>query len=271
MTCCTSFEPYMASDSSGRTPAAALRGISRLAGLRAVLRAGLLAVAHAGGVERAADDLVAHARQVLDAAAAHEHDRVLLQVVAFPGDVGGDLHAVRQAHARDLAQRGVGLLRRGRVDAGADATALRGGDAPLAALAGLEAGRGELFLRLVTALPDELVDAWHAARDGSNGGAPCRGAGRPRPRSGGPRAAGPAGCGGAYWVAAAARSGAGVSAAAMITSTKAQPWTAMPTGSLGIGSPNTRIPPLMADTLAAALVSVITGTASPTCRPRAEL
>src|SRR5215208_4952213 len=190
MTCCTSFEPYMASDSSGRTPAAALRGISRLAGLRAVLRAGLLAVAHTGGVERAAHDLVAHARQVLDAAAAHEHDRMLLQVVAFPGDVGGDLHAVRQANARDLAQRGVGLLRRGRVDAGADATALRGGDAPLAALAGLEAGRGELLLRLATALPDELIDAWHAARDGSNGRAPRRRPGRPRARARGPGAAG---------------------------------------------------------------------------------
>ena len=36
-------------------------------------------------VEHAADDVVAHARQVLDAAAADQHDRVLLQVVASPG------------------------------------------------------------------------------------------------------------------------------------------------------------------------------------------
>ena len=43
-----------------------------------------------------------------------------------------------------------------------------------------------------------------------------------------------------------------------------------PTGSLAIGSPNTRIPPLIAVTLAAALVRVMTGTASPFCNPRAH-
>src|SRR5215211_7367763 len=139
MTCCTSFEPYMASDSSGRTPAAALRGISRLAGLRAVLRAGLLAVGHPGGVERAADDLVAHARQVLDAATTHEHDGVLLQVVALARDVDRDLHRVGEPHTGHLAQRGVRLLRRRRVHTGAHATALRSGHALLAALAGLQA------------------------------------------------------------------------------------------------------------------------------------
>ena len=37
-----------------------------------------------------------------------------------------------------------------------------------------------------------------------------------------------------------------------------------------MGSPKTRMPPLIAVTLAAALVSVMTGTASPFCRPRAE-
>src|SRR5215211_3464868 len=75
---------------------------------------------------------------------------------------------------------------------------------------------------------------------------------------------------GDYVVARAARSGAGVSAAATITRTKAKLWSTIPSGSLGIGSPNTRMPPLMAETLAAALVRVITGTASPFCRPRAD-
>src|SRR5436309_1695330 len=75
--------------------------------LHAVLRARLLAVAHAGGVERAADDLVAHARQVLDATPAHEHDRVLLQVVPLAGNVGGHLNRAGDAHAGDLAQRRV--------------------------------------------------------------------------------------------------------------------------------------------------------------------
>src|SRR5438093_131522 len=90
-----------------------------------VPRGGLLAVANAGGVQGAADDLVPNAREVLRAAASHEHDRVLLQVVADAGDVCGDLDARGQTDARDLPERRVGLLRGGRVDARADAAALR--------------------------------------------------------------------------------------------------------------------------------------------------
>src|SRR6187200_2640183 len=81
----TSTDRYLASATSSRRGAGPLRGISvspSLLGLGAVAAAGLLAVLHAGGVERAADDLVAHPREVADAAAAHEHDRVLLEVVA---------------------------------------------------------------------------------------------------------------------------------------------------------------------------------------------
>src|SRR5881227_1730319 len=57
-TCWTSFELWTASASMGRRPAAARRGISfLLLGLHAVLRARLLAVRNAGGVEGAAGDL----------------------------------------------------------------------------------------------------------------------------------------------------------------------------------------------------------------------
>src|SRR6185295_16405609 len=62
--------------------------------LGAVLRTRLLAILDALQVQRAAHDVVAHARQVLDAAAAHEHHAVLLQVVAFAADVGDHLEAV---------------------------------------------------------------------------------------------------------------------------------------------------------------------------------
>src|SRR3954454_22459497 len=123
ITCWTRRERKTGSGSICRMVAAERRGIGPLLLLHAVLGAGLLAVADAGGVERAAHDLVAHARQVLDAAAADEHDRVLLQVVALARDVDGDLHAVREAHAGDLAQRRVRLLRRGGVDARADTAA----------------------------------------------------------------------------------------------------------------------------------------------------
>src|SRR3954471_3132400 len=156
--------------------AAARRGIRALLLLDAVLGTSLLAVADAGGVERPADDLVAHARQVLDAATAHEHDGALLQVVPLAGDVGGDLHRAGDPHTGDLAQRRVRLLGRGRVDAGADATALRGGLLLLVALAGLQTRRGHLARLGLATLADELARGGHAARDGSkrSGAVPSR-------------------------------------------------------------------------------------------------
>ncbi len=74
------------------------------------------------------------------------------------------------------------------------------------------------------------------------------------------------------WVqaASAARTGAGVSAAATITSTKASDCTTMPSTVPGIGSPKTTMPPMIADTLAATLVQAMTGTASPCWSPLAE-
>src|SRR5207253_2733429 len=100
-------------------------GSGRLGLLGAVLGAPLLAPRHARRVQRPADDVVTDAGQILDAAAADQHDRVLLQVVADAGDVGGHLEAVGQPYPGHLPQRGVGLLRRGRVDADAHAALLR--------------------------------------------------------------------------------------------------------------------------------------------------
>src|SRR5206468_3332319 len=103
-------------------------------------------------VQRPAHDLVTDAREVLHAAAAHEHHRVLLEVVPFAGDVGRDLHPVREPDARHLAERRVRLLRRRRVDARADAAALRSGEPALAALARLETGCRDLLARAGAAL-----------------------------------------------------------------------------------------------------------------------
>src|SRR6202790_2999636 len=83
-----------------------------LRALGAVLGPALLALADAGTVQRAAHRVITHTRQVLYAAAANEHHRVLLQIVAFAADVAGDFVAVGEAHAADLAQRGIRLLRR---------------------------------------------------------------------------------------------------------------------------------------------------------------
>src|SRR5277367_5570379 len=100
----------------------------RFASLRtlgAVFRPALLAVLDSLGVEHAAQDVVAHAGQVLDPAAADHDHRVLLQVVAFARDIADDLEAVGQPHLGDLAQSRVRLLRRRRIDARAHATLLR--------------------------------------------------------------------------------------------------------------------------------------------------
>src|SRR6185436_7461527 len=77
--------------------------LSRLRRLGAVLGAALLAVFHALRVERAAHDVVADARQVLHPAAADQHHRVLLQVVAFAADVADHLETVGEAHLGHLA------------------------------------------------------------------------------------------------------------------------------------------------------------------------
>ena len=67
----------------------------------------------------------------------------------------------------------------------------------------------------------------------------------------------------------AARTGGGVSATAPITITKARIRTTMPSVSSGSGSPKTIGPAAIVTTLAAALVTAITVTASPTCSERA--
>src|SRR5450759_898943 len=108
--------------------------------LRAVLRAALLAVADAGRVERAANDVVLDRREVLHAAAPDEHDGVLLEIVADPRDVGRDFHLVGEPDSGDLAKGRVRLLRRHRADLQAD-TALLG-------------GTRDRHLALVEAVPD---------------------------------------------------------------------------------------------------------------------
>src|SRR5437773_2720885 len=109
--------------SAFRNPHSAMSCLFR--SLRSVLRSALHAPLNADRVERAADDVITDARQVLHAAAPNEHQRVFLQVVAHAGNISRHLDAVRQADARHLAQRGVRLLGRLREDANADTTFLR--------------------------------------------------------------------------------------------------------------------------------------------------
>src|SRR5579864_209027 len=123
----TTLSPNLGSGWTSRLTAARRRDMapSLSRPLGAVFRPALAPVLDALGVVRAADDVIAHAGQILDPAAADQHHRMLLQIVALTGDVAGHLEAVGEADARDLAQRGIRLFRCGRVDARADAAFLR--------------------------------------------------------------------------------------------------------------------------------------------------
>src|SRR3954468_10604521 len=81
--------------------------------LGAVFGTALLAVLHTLRVEHAAKNMVAHAGQVANAAAADQHHAMLLEVVALAGDVADHLALVGQADLGNLAQRGVRLFRGG--------------------------------------------------------------------------------------------------------------------------------------------------------------
>src|SRR6266849_1140928 len=61
----------------------------------------------------------------LDPAAADQHHGVHLQIVTHAGDIARHLESVGEADARNLAQRGIRLFRRRRVDARADPAFLR--------------------------------------------------------------------------------------------------------------------------------------------------
>ena len=110
------------------------------------------AVLGSGRVQGAADDVVANTWEVANASPTDEHDRVLLEVVADTGDVGGDLDFRGQTDTGHLAERRVGLLGRGRVHANADSAALRASPK----CAGLR-----LVRRLGAALADQLLKGRH--------------------------------------------------------------------------------------------------------------
>src|SRR5450432_1565881 len=69
-----------------------------------VLRTALLAAGDAHCVEGAANHVIAHTGKILHPAAANQHDRVLLQIVANAGNVGGDFDSIGQADASDFPQ-----------------------------------------------------------------------------------------------------------------------------------------------------------------------
>src|SRR5437899_7646464 len=102
MNLATTASPNLGSGWTSRLTAARRRDMALLRLLRplgAVFGAALAPVLDALSVVRAAGDVIAHAGRSLDPAAADQHDRVVLQVVALAGDVAGHLETVCAAHA----------------------------------------------------------------------------------------------------------------------------------------------------------------------------
>src|SRR5690625_2234667 len=75
------------------------------------------------GIQSTADNLVADTWKVFHATATDKHDGVLLEVVAFTWDVGGNFDTTGQTNTCDFTQCGVRLFWSGGVHTSAYATA----------------------------------------------------------------------------------------------------------------------------------------------------
>src|SRR6185436_5732888 len=80
--------------------------------LHAVLRTADTPLLDTRSVERSTDNMISDTRQIFDASAAHQDDRVFLQVMAFVRNIGDHFVAVGQPDFCDLAHRRVWFLRR---------------------------------------------------------------------------------------------------------------------------------------------------------------
>src|SRR6267143_5590693 len=127
----------------------------RLGGLRpldAIFGAAHAPLFDAAGVQRAANDVVTDAGQIFHPAATHEHNGMLLQVVAFVRNVGNDFEAVREPDFCDFAHRGGWLVGRAGHYLEANAAAER---------RILQSRRLRLASHSSASLSDELIDGRH--------------------------------------------------------------------------------------------------------------
>ena len=95
-----------------------------LRALSAVLRSSLFTIGNAGGVESSSNNVITDAGQILDTAAADQHNRVLLQIVADAWNICSYFNPIREAHASHFPQRRIRLLGGSGVHASANSTLL---------------------------------------------------------------------------------------------------------------------------------------------------
>ena len=90
-----------------------------------VFRTTLPAITNTLGVEHAAHNVIAHARKVLDTPATNENNRMLLKIMPLTRYITCHLEAIGQTHTRNLAQGGVRLFGRRRINPRANTSLLR--------------------------------------------------------------------------------------------------------------------------------------------------
>jgi hypothetical protein len=71
--------------------------------LGSILRSALLSVGYTGGIQSAPNYVITNAREILHTAAANQHNRVFLQIVANPGDIRGHFDPIGKPDAGDFS------------------------------------------------------------------------------------------------------------------------------------------------------------------------
>lgn len=163
-------EPYFR---SGRQVRLCFKGRRiLLRALRTVLRTTAAALINATRVELAAHDGVLNAN-ILHTATTEQDDRVFLEIVSHARNISRDLHTVREAHTRNLANGRVRLARSFRGHLRAD-TALKGrriiGRAILERIKTAGEREHTRLGRLVLApLSGKLIDGGHLEKEDPRG------------------------------------------------------------------------------------------------------
>lgn len=121
--------------------------------LRAVTTTRLFSVFNTQRILGTSDDLISHTWQIANTAATDENNRVLLQIVAFTGDVHRNFFAIGKSDAGNLAKGRIRLLRSHRTDLQTNTLFL--------GASFQDRGLGELAF-LLSSLTEKLVNRGHS-------------------------------------------------------------------------------------------------------------
>lgn len=132
--------------------------------LCSVLGAGLHSAVNALSIKSSANDVITHTGKILNTAASDKNNGVLLQVVAYAGDIRRNLDSVCQTNSGKLSESRVGLFGCVGLDDCAN-TALLGRivvshNILLGVKTFSESGSLRLFLKSFSAVAHKLVKGW---------------------------------------------------------------------------------------------------------------